>query len=98
MSPPPERKARTWSIKELAPHCQRTCTVAYANDTSPTKTRHRNGAAMSTAQLWLGGLGTLLAAIATGYAVAAAIAVRMRRAAATRPLATLPPATILKPL
>ena len=53
---------------------------------------------MSTAQLWLGGLGTLLAAIATGYAVAAAIAVRMRRAAATRPLATLPPATILKPL
>ena len=53
---------------------------------------------MSTAQLWLGGLGTLLAAVATGYTIGAVIAMRVGRMVGGRRLAALPPATILKPL
>lgn len=54
---------------------------------------------MSTAQLWLSGLGTALAAVAMGYTILAAIAVRRvgRAPGAQRPL-TLPAVTVLKPL
>jgi ceramide glucosyltransferase len=53
---------------------------------------------MSAAQLWLTGLGTALAVLAMEYAIAAALAVRVSRAAATWCSVSLPPATILKPL
>ena len=57
---------------------------------------------MSTAQLWLSGLGTALAALAMGYTVAAWfatwIARRAFRAAPQLPPVSLPPATVLKPL
>jgi ceramide glucosyltransferase len=53
---------------------------------------------LSTAQLWLGGIGTALAAAAMSYTIAAAVAVRVGRAARARPALTLPPVTILKPL
>jgi ceramide glucosyltransferase len=53
---------------------------------------------VSTAQLWLGGLGTLLAVVATGYTIVAVIAMRVGRMVGNRRLATLPPVTILKPL
>src|SRR5215469_355389 len=53
---------------------------------------------MSAAQLWLTGLGTALAALAVEYAIAAALALRVGRAAAAWSPVSLPPATILKPL
>ena len=53
---------------------------------------------MSAAQLWLGALGTALAAAAMGYTLVAALAVRVARAAGARQVATLPPVTVLKPL
>jgi ceramide glucosyltransferase len=53
---------------------------------------------MSSAQLWLTGLGTALAVLAMEYAIAAALAVRVSRAAAAWCSVRLPPATILKPL
>jgi ceramide glucosyltransferase len=53
---------------------------------------------MSAAQLWLSGLGTALAALAMGYAITAALALRVGRAARARRPVTLPPTTILKPL
>jgi ceramide glucosyltransferase len=53
---------------------------------------------MSAAQLWLSGLGIALAALAMEYAIAAALALRVGRAASACRTLTLPPATILKPL
>jgi len=53
---------------------------------------------MSAAQLWLSGLGIALAALAMEYAIAAALALRVGRAAAGWRALSLPPATILKPL
>jgi len=53
---------------------------------------------VSAAQLWLGALGTALAAAAMGYTLIAALAVRVARAAGARQVATLPPVTVLKPL
>ena len=53
---------------------------------------------MSAAQLWLSVLGTVLAALAMEYTIAAALAMRVGRGAATWRTLTLPPATILKPL
>ena len=53
---------------------------------------------MSAAQLWLSVLGTALAALAMQYAIAAALALRVGRAAVPWRVPTLPPATILKPL
>jgi ceramide glucosyltransferase len=53
---------------------------------------------MSAAQLWLSGLGTALAALAMGYTITAALALRVGRAARARRPVTLPPTTILKPL
>ena len=53
---------------------------------------------MSAAQLWLIALGTALAALAMEYAIAAALALRVGRAASAWRPETLPPATILKPL
>ncbi|HEY6824646.1 MAG TPA: bacteriohopanetetrol glucosamine biosynthesis glycosyltransferase HpnI [Steroidobacteraceae bacterium] len=53
---------------------------------------------MSAAQLWLGGLGTALAALAMGYAIAAALARRVGRAAPAQRSPTLPAVTLLKPL
>jgi len=53
---------------------------------------------VSTAQLWLGALGALLAAVATGYSIAAVIALRVGRSAGRARPAALPPATVLKPL
>jgi len=53
---------------------------------------------MSAAQLWLSVLGTVLAALAMEYTIAAALAIRVGRAAGAWRTLTLPPATILKPL
>jgi len=53
---------------------------------------------MNPAELWLNGLGTALAALAMGYTIAAALAVRVGRAARARPPRVLPPVTVLKPL
>ena len=53
---------------------------------------------MSAAQLWLSGLGTVLAALAVEYTIVAALALRVGRAASAWRPVTLPPATILKPL
>jgi len=53
---------------------------------------------MSAAQLWLSGLGIVFAALAMEYAIAAALALRVGRAAAAWSPVSLPPATILKPL
>src|SRR5215472_3788117 len=53
---------------------------------------------MTAAQLWLSGLGIALAALAVEYAIAAALALRVGRAAAAWSPVSLPPATILKPL
>jgi ceramide glucosyltransferase len=53
---------------------------------------------MTVAQLWLSGLGIALAALAMEYAVAAALALRVGRAATGWRAVSLPPATILKPL
>jgi ceramide glucosyltransferase len=53
---------------------------------------------MSAAQLWLSGVGTVLAALAMGYAITAALALRIGRTARVRSPVALPPATILKPL
>ena len=53
---------------------------------------------MSAAQLWLSVLGTALAALAMEYTIAAALAIRVGRAAGAWRTLTLPPATILKPL
>jgi ceramide glucosyltransferase len=50
------------------------------------------------AQPWFTALGTALAAMAMAYTIAAAIAVRVGRAARPRPAASPPPTTILKPL
>lgn len=53
---------------------------------------------MNAAQVWLSGSGTVLAALAAGYTVAAWIAMRFSRAAPQQPPASLPPATVLKAL
>ena len=53
---------------------------------------------MSLAQLWLPALGTALAALGMGYAITAALAMRVGRSAPRRPPPTLPPITLLKPL
>jgi ceramide glucosyltransferase len=53
---------------------------------------------MISAQLWLPVCGTLVAAFGMGYAIAAALAVRVGRAARARRPPTLPPVTLLKPL
>jgi ceramide glucosyltransferase len=53
---------------------------------------------VSAAQLWLGGLGTALAAVAMAYTIAARIALRVGGVAAPRQRVCLPPTTILKPL
>jgi len=50
-------------------------------------------------QLWLGGLGTALAAVVMCYMIAALIALRVRRVPGRqRPPMAVPPTTILKPL
>jgi ceramide glucosyltransferase len=51
-----------------------------------------------TAQPWLGGFGTALAALAMAYAVMAWLAVWLRRGPPRSGPATLPPVTVLKPL
>ncbi|MGN6453521.1 MAG: glycosyltransferase, partial [Steroidobacteraceae bacterium] len=53
---------------------------------------------MNAAQLWLSALGTALAALAMGYAIAAALARRVGRAAPAQHSPALPPVTLLKPL
>ena len=53
---------------------------------------------MSAVQVWLGGFGTALAALAMGYTVAAWVASRAFRAAPQHRPVSLPPATVLKPL
>ena len=53
---------------------------------------------MIAVQLWLTGLGTVLAALTMGYAIIAALALRVGRAAAGKRPPNLPPATVLKPL
>lgn len=53
---------------------------------------------MNAAQVWLSSAGTALAALATGYTVAAWIAMRFFRAAPQQRPAALPPATVLKAL
>lgn len=49
-------------------------------------------------QLWLGGCGTAVVAVAMTYTLLAAFSLRLRRAAGPTPLAAVPPTTILKPL
>jgi ceramide glucosyltransferase len=53
---------------------------------------------MSAAQVWLLGFGTALATLATGYTIAAWIALRAFRTAAQHAPLPLPPVTVLKPL
>jgi len=53
---------------------------------------------MAGAHYWLNVCGTVLAAVVMGYMIAAAVALRVRRAPAQRGLACVPPTTILKPL
>jgi ceramide glucosyltransferase len=89
-------EGRAWSVKEVTPRC--CARVQLDDDTSDTHARHRDVATVSAAQLWLGTLGTALAAAAMGYTIAAALAVRVAHAAGTRRATTLPPVTILKPL
>jgi ceramide glucosyltransferase len=50
------------------------------------------------AHLWLNVVGTALAAVVMGYVIAAAVALRVRRAPAQHGLSSVPPTTILKPL
>jgi ceramide glucosyltransferase len=50
------------------------------------------------AHLWLNVCGTALAAVVMGYMIAAAVALRVRRAPAPHGLKRVPPTTILKPL
>jgi ceramide glucosyltransferase len=53
---------------------------------------------MSTAQLWLDGFATAIAALAMGYTLIAWVALRRRRAARPSGSAAVPPTTVLKPL
>ncbi|HVN44200.1 MAG TPA: bacteriohopanetetrol glucosamine biosynthesis glycosyltransferase HpnI [Steroidobacteraceae bacterium] len=53
---------------------------------------------MNPAELPLNALGTAIAALGMGYAIAAALAVRIGRAPRAQPPAALPPVTVLKPL
>jgi ceramide glucosyltransferase len=55
-------------------------------------------AVMALAHPWLSACGTALAAVVMGYMIAAAIALRVRRAPPAAALASAPPTTILKPL
>ena len=64
MPPVSVGEGRNWSVKELTPRYG--ARVQCDDDTSETHARHREVARVSAAQLWLGALGTALAAAATG--------------------------------